>query len=63
MSADIIDLAIKRDNKPLTDLTDPCSICDDKPGCTTTCKRANAWWDQFTVAFKRRAVINKLGGK
>jgi len=32
-------------NKNLTELTDPCSICKDKKGCT--CEVARVWWEQL----------------
>jgi len=51
---DIIDLALYRKGDDLSELTDPCSGCDDKPTCKDTCTRAHAWWDQFITKFRER---------
>ena len=60
MAGKLIHLDMHR-TKELTDLTDPCSICKDKIGCT--CERAKIWWNQFAKKFKRQRVIDQLGGE
>lgn len=31
----------------IDDEKEPCSICNDRPSCKKTCKRAEIWWDRF----------------
>jgi len=49
--AKIVDLDLYRDNKPLTDETDPCTKCRQVSFCVTTCAQADAWWKQFAKKF------------
>jgi len=51
MAGKLIHLDMHR-TKELTDLTDPCSKCEDKLDCTTTCQVADTWWRQFALKFK-----------
>jgi hypothetical protein len=49
--ADIIDLDLRRNDKPLLDAVDPCTKCREVSFCNTTCDLAEAWWDQFVKKF------------
>jgi len=61
--ADILHLDLYRKDKPLKDLIDPCTGCDKQSRCCSTCQFAIDWWGKFTERFKRRKVINRLGGE
>ena len=49
--ADIIDLDLHRNNKPLLQEAEPCSSCPEVSFCKDTCDLASAWWKQFSKKF------------
>ena len=42
-------LALHKETDHLGGLVDPCSKCEDKPDCTTTCQIADTWWRQLAL--------------
>ena len=45
-------LELHKKTEHLGELVDPCSKCDDKSNCTTTCQVADTWWRQLATKIK-----------
>ncbi len=52
MKAEIVDLDLHRNNRPLLDSVDPCLKCGEVLFCKNTCNLASAWWKQFAKEFR-----------
>ena len=48
----IVNLGLKDLERNFDRYDDPCSSCNDKPECATTCRKATDWWTVFAKLFK-----------
>ena len=50
--SDIINIKEKVAERNFDLVNEPCSLCDDKPQCKTTCEEARMWWQVFAKRFR-----------